>query len=129
MHFRLAPLGVRRDISMLGLIHRTVLKKGPKHFADIFRVSYTLLGRPVVNDARKILRHPVVRRSAFGLAAIYNMLPASFVLSKTVSDFQHKLQELIIARACAGCADWRDTLSPRISLEGHPALSADILEI
>ena len=29
VHFRLAPLSARRDMAMLGLIHRTVLGKGP----------------------------------------------------------------------------------------------------
>ena len=31
-NFRLAPLSVRRDIALLGLIHRTVLRRGPKQF-------------------------------------------------------------------------------------------------
>jgi len=34
--FNLAPLEVRRDIAMLGLIHRTVLRKGPSHFRKLF---------------------------------------------------------------------------------------------
>ena len=38
MHFNLAPLGIRRDIAQLGLIHRTVLKKGPPHFKQFPRV-------------------------------------------------------------------------------------------
>ena len=130
MHFRLAPLAVRRDIVMLGLIHRTVLQKGPSHFATIFPViSDTQLGRPVVKDMRKTLRHPMLKRSAMGLAAIYNKLPASFVLAQTVSDFQRKLQEFVLARACSGCADWRETLSPRAPLQDHPVSSADVMEI
>jgi len=130
VHFRLAPLSVRRDIAMLGLIHRTVLGKGPHHFNDIFPViAGSAPGRPVVEDARLTLRHPIVRRSALGLAAIYNLLPLAFVSSKTVPDFQRKLQEFVKARACAGCADWKETLSPRLSLEGHPVLSADVMEL
>ena len=35
-HCRLAPLSTRRDIALLGLIHRTVLGKGPNHFRNFF---------------------------------------------------------------------------------------------
>ena len=34
--FHLAPLATRRDIAMLGLIHRTVLGKGPEQFKHFF---------------------------------------------------------------------------------------------
>ena len=37
--FRLAPLRVRRDIALLGLIHRTVLGRGPKQFQELFVVD------------------------------------------------------------------------------------------
>ena len=32
MDFNLAPLNLRRDIAMLGLIRRTVIGQGPQHF-------------------------------------------------------------------------------------------------
>ena len=35
LHFNLAPLETRRDIAKLGLIHRSVLGGGPRHFADM----------------------------------------------------------------------------------------------
>ena len=34
MHFNLAPLQCRRDIAMLGLVHRCVLGKLPAHFKN-----------------------------------------------------------------------------------------------
>ena len=36
MVFNLAPLPTRRDIAMLGLIHRTALGKGPEQFQEFF---------------------------------------------------------------------------------------------
>ena len=39
LHFNLAPLETRRDIAMLGLIHRSVLGCGPRHFANMFSPS------------------------------------------------------------------------------------------
>ena len=35
--FNLAPLRVRRDLAMLGLLHRTALGKGPRHFDNFFK--------------------------------------------------------------------------------------------
>ena len=35
----LAPLSARRDIALLGLIHRTVLGVGPAHFKSFFRLQ------------------------------------------------------------------------------------------
>ena len=37
VHFRLAPLSCRRDIAMLGVIHRSVLGLGPRHFRKFVR--------------------------------------------------------------------------------------------
>ena len=37
--FNLAPLDTRRDVAMLGLIYRTVLGCGPRHFASMFRLA------------------------------------------------------------------------------------------
>ena len=39
MFFNLAPLETRRDMAMLGLIHRKVLGCGPRHFASMFRLA------------------------------------------------------------------------------------------
>ena len=36
LNFGLAPLDSRRDVAMLGLIHRTVLGLGPTHFKKFF---------------------------------------------------------------------------------------------
>ena len=36
LHFNLAPLEARRDIAMLGLFHRSVLRNGPRPFRDMF---------------------------------------------------------------------------------------------
>ena len=38
-HCNLAPLQCRRDMAMLGVLHRTALGKGPDHFQYFFQVS------------------------------------------------------------------------------------------
>ena len=78
MVFGLAPLEVRRQIAMLGLIHRCVLGLGPSHFQKFFRPCS---GQPQPYETRAIVRrHPrqlvdirdgklleIQRRSALGM--------------------------------------------------------------
>ena len=116
--FHLAPLQVRRDIAMLGLIHRTALGKGPPHFAEHFKRHGRLM-----HDPRSDCSAPLIKRSALGLVAVYNMLPPKIVASKTILTFQHDLQEMICKLAQAGYPQWRETLSPRGALETHPLVS------
>jgi len=120
--FRLAPLAVRRDIAMLGVIHRSVLGRGPNHFNKFFVLDTSAVSkhRRQLVDPRKEMKHPLIRRSVFGLVSIYNLLPASIVEAKTVSAFQQGLQHLVTERAKGGCDDWMNTLSPRQPIETHP---------
>ena len=118
VHFHLAPLSVRRDIAMLGVIHRAVLGKGPLHFQEHFLIA-SQMWRKVV-DPRASLKHPIIKRSVLGLVAIYNMLPASCVTLNSVQQFQRALQKIVMDRATTGCGDWKDTLNPRIPIAKHP---------
>jgi hypothetical protein len=130
MMFNLAPLSARRDMAMLGLIHRTVLGEGPAHFGEWFRQTAQQLPRRTRSSTARHslqLHEPlegayldVVRRSALGLTCVYNMLPEAVVGVKTVAGFQRKLQEVLKERAEEGCADWAQTFSPRILRYCHP---------
>ena len=116
--FKLAPLAMRRDVAMLGLIHRTVLGKGPVQFKEFFKRQGESL-----QDPRKDHRAPVIKRSALGLVAIYNLLPASYKKAKSVSTFQKGLQDMVCNCATNGHPEWRDILSPRVCLSKHPIAS------
>ena len=132
----LAPLAVRRDIAMLGIIHRTVLGKGPKQFGHFFkedidarregRGRHQLQLLPLPDDVSDFMlpgSRPAnyIQNSAFGLINIYNRLPPDVVeASRDVTSFQRGLQQLVLSRAEAGCHDWELTLSPRIPLHRHP---------
>ena len=118
VHFHLAPLSTRRDIAMLGLIHRTVLAEGPSQFSDFFRRDPNHRSKLV--DPCLSSRSPLIKRSALGLVSIYNMLPQKVVKSKSVSAFQHGLQEIVSSFAVAGHPQWSEALSPRIPLTSHP---------
>jgi len=115
--FHLAPLSTRRDIAMLGLIHRTVCGKGPSQFKDFFRRDPQ---HAKLVDPRVTLRSPLIKRSALGLVAIYNLLPHNVVCARSVSAFQKGLQELVITFAVTGHPQWSEVFSPRLPLASHP---------
>ena len=131
--FNLAPLRTRRDIAMLGVIHRAALGLGPVQLQRFFRRA-----REGVVVARTRLQHrrrprqlveyrdgqhtEYLKRSALGLVSVYNLLPATVVVVDCVSVFQGALQALVKERALASCEDWQDTLSPRIDLWRHPLM-------
>ena len=133
---KLAPLAVRRDIAMLGLIHRTVLGRGPEQFRTIFRADaragtegtgkHRLQILPMKDDFSDFVlpgSRPAkyIEYSAHGLIKIYNLLPAEIVeASSCVPSFQSALQKLVLCRANGGRSDWELTLSPRVPIYKHP---------
>ena len=129
VEFRLAPLRCRRDMAMLGLIHRAVLRKGPEHLQKFFyqeaptKLTTRLATRRhdlQLAEYRKGRFLEVLRRSALGLVAVYNLLSPDVVSATTVKDFQRRLQDYLTSRAVRGCQDWKDTYSPRVPLWRHP---------
>ena len=125
IEFNLAPLAARRDMAMLGLIHRTVLGKGPEPFREHFQV---LSGRRLRDDGRRLHdprpsnRSQLMMRSALGLVAVYNLLPRDITSAQDVKTFQKRLQMELTLRAKAGTPDWNKTYSPRVPLHQHPLL-------
>ena len=117
MEFNLAPLAGRRDIAMLGIIHRTVLGKGPHHFRDHFRGASP--GRLI--DPRQEICGELVKRSALGLVAVY--LPLECKRHKTVKEFQKQLQKHMKEWAKSGREDWPRMYSPRLALSRHPLIA------
>ena len=123
--FRLAPLESRRDISMLGALHRVVLGCAPPQAAALFPV----LG--VVDEPfrRQFLRHwrplhnrqmatpvtfastDVLKRSVFGLVRCYNRLPQEIVDISSVKKIQRRLQLALIGFAKTGAENWQRLFS------------------
>jgi hypothetical protein len=122
IEFHLAPLSVRRDIAMLGMIHRTAVGRGPPPFKEFFQRSEAGIGQRHnrhLSDPLAGGRKSLPKISALGLVAVYNMLPPAVVAPTSVSAFQKILQGLVTARATAGCGNWKETLSPRLALHRH----------
>ena len=125
---------MRRDIAMLGFLHKRVL-------GDIHGEICSLLPFFLEREARRCTRfksdrpsrlfmetfdgtHPaLIRRSIFGLTRAYNKLPQHIVDSESCNEFQHHLTVYAKDRCRAGAPEWRMIYPPRRELCGHcPAL-------
>ena len=117
LNFNLAPLAPRRDMAMLGLIHRTVLGEGPVQFQEFFRASMRpsfprgLRGNSLrhtrqLHDPMDGTQSNAITRSVLCLVYTYNLLPQAVVDSATVASFQRKLAKAL-AKACqAELPEW-----------------------
>ncbi len=130
MRFNLAPLCVRRDIAILGVIHRAVLRQGPPQFFEFFHLN----SAPPAASGRRGARHPyqlaewpagrnldLMRRSALGMIRVYNLLPENVVETSGVKEFQSLLSGIVRDRVMARDHRWRSLLSSRHPLfQFHP---------
>ena len=123
-HFGLAPLQVRRDVAMLGVVHRAVLRKGPPQLWSFFTAAQRRLDGPTTRSAgrhRKQLQTyrtghylETVRRSALGCVDVYNELPPGLVeTAASVRAFQGLLQALVLSVLRDGREHWRELLTTR----------------
>ena len=112
MKFHLAPLSMRRDIAMLGMIHRAALGEGTPQLRKLFRrrPGSTML----VNTFDLPRSPPILRRSAWGLVPVYNGLGSGARTISTVKDFQAYLQNRVKRLIEKGNDDhWHSVYSPR----------------
>ena len=109
--FGLAPLSMRRDIALLGLLHRAAIGKGPTHFQSHFRrTEGTLFLNDILANTRPSL---LMKRSIWGLVRIYNTLGSSLQCT-SVTAFQKLLQDrakrVVVKQVWA---NWPCLYSPR----------------
>jgi hypothetical protein len=107
--FNLAPLRMRRDIAMLGVLHRAALREGPPHFQEFFsrRPGSLRLVDPLEGQSPSMR----MRRSIWGLVKVYNCVGGT-LQCESVKDFQRHLQDRakrIVAKSLV--ADWEKLYS------------------
>ena len=123
LHYNLAPLEARRDMAGLGLIHRTILGKGPSQFQKWFFLE---TATPAYKTRLQDSKHnrqlhdwvdaghtELLRRSLLGQARTYNRLQQEVVDHKTTKRFQRALQNILKERAETGAGAWQRTFSCR----------------
>ena len=137
VQFNLAPLSVRRDVAMLGLIHRAVLGDGPEQLKQFFHRSpegpRTCKSRLAARRHNKQLVDPrncgfleIKRRSALGLVAVYNLLPQVAVDITSVKAFQSQLQNIVKRELHLQNPEWQQLLSPRVPIYRHQLIYIDV---
>ena len=94
---------------MLGVIHRSIIGEGPPQFAKFF-VRKEESRRPHGREATRLHDKQLVSmrtgkfldilsHSLLGLIDIYNLLPTYMVEASTVTEFQKRLQLLVMELA------------------------------
>ena len=123
--YKLAPLETRRDIAMLGLLHRISIGQAPLQLTELFPRAlpprprafsdHTRLHTALKRQDRQFLERSshtdVFRKSIFGLVASYNLLPQSVVDIATVQGSQRELQNAVLEIAQGGLGGWPRVLS------------------
>ena len=114
LQHNLAPLRLRRDIAVLGLLHRVQLGEAHADFGRMF--EFDVHERPVFtrHNARRHSRQfrevwgstDYFNRSIFAATRVYNVLPADVVEGKSVKVFQSALTKLARTACEEGSAQW-----------------------
>ena len=130
MNFNLAPLSARRDIAILGCIHRAAKLQGPPSLWKFFRrntVQTASATRRGHRHSLQLIEWPagrnleLMRRSAFGMIRVYNLLPQEIVVKTHVKFFQFALTEMLRDHVNGGDENWQRLFSPRVQLfQDHP---------
>jgi hypothetical protein len=113
----LAPLGMRRDIAMLGLLHKVALGSAPQPILDLFRstplnsfsvglTSSRLRHNMQIHDPVEFNHPGIIKRSVFGLIRVYNDLPQYVVSAKTAKVLQRRLQKRAKVAAVSHDTNW-----------------------
>ena len=117
-----APPSLRRDIGVLGLLHKRVLGKAHPVFQDLLPFHADVFGNLRANEHNKQLYGHICEvhfqqslhlRSIFGMVHVYNRIPQDVVDCDNVSAFQKRLT-LTVRRSCQeGNEDWMHFYSCR----------------
>ena len=113
LDLNLAPLAMRRDIALLGVLHRAAIGEGPVQFREYFvrKEGSWRLHDHLENENASLL----MRRSIWGLVRVYNTLAGALQCS-SVKDLQMLLQERakrVAAKQLLPEADWAQLYSPK----------------
>ena len=111
LDFNFAPPCLRRDIGILGFLHKRVLDKC--HVA-IKRLLPFITPQPMWHDKQLqshldscIARPLLFQRSLFGMVAVYNRLSQDMIDCTSVPQFQSMLTHIAKDKCAAGGASWQ----------------------
>ena len=118
LDYGLAPLAMRRDIAMLGLLFKVASGTAPAPISKLFRpwrgslishgfhTSEAIHSKALMDPVEP--SHPVmIKRSIFGLIRVYNRLPEATAEAKSTKLFQKGLQNCAKTAARNGVHGWQ----------------------
>ena len=111
MQLNSSPLSTRRDIAMLGVIHRAVTGRGPPQLRLFLQPPTSRNSGRRHNFHTEVVLHgqylEIAKRSCLGLILVYNGLSREVVDDRCcVKTFQGRLQHIVKQRAEDGFHDW-----------------------
>ena len=129
--YSLAPLPSRRDMAMLGFLHRISLGC----ISDRIQVLFPFASPPAAGRIPTILsvrrqqrqfrepwfRTDVLKRSTFGLTVVYDLLPPHVIASKSIKAFQSLLQKTLPKSSHLGINNWQRIFAPDLRTLGGVA--------
>ena len=104
-----APPCLRRDIGLLGFLHKRVLGQCHPAIMQIFPMAPGMGWHDKTLDCFMegcIFRHALHSRSIFGLISVYNRLPQDLVDLTSVTAFQKELTKIARDRCANNMDDW-----------------------
>ena len=127
LQHNMAPLSLRRDIAMLGVLHKCAHGRAHPDLLKLFPLAPPTQNSSRHNTRLSSRRHGkqllemyrgselvVFRRSVFGLTRVFNVLPEDIVESISVSSFQGQLTRMAKEACQNGRAQWHASFSPRL---------------
>ena len=124
LEFNLAPLQLRRDIGMLGVLWKVSRKSAHSDMCNLFPLRTAPRPTNVVTRSMSRRLHllfidqcdgsqlDIFARSLFGLIRVWNSLPDNFVLTSSVKDFQKLLTHAARNACWRGESNWDVMFSP-----------------
>ena len=110
-----APSELRRDIGMLGFLHKRVLNQCHVGLTTLLPMAMQNPGsrwhdKQIDSQIDKcIARHVLWCRSLFGMVDTYNRLPQRVVDIPTISGFQAELTKMARVRCLSGNLTWMNS--------------------
>ena len=127
LNWNLAPLALRRDIAILGFLHKCNLRLTHPSVCDFFRVGQ-IAGRILpagsglphrhtrpMESHRSLVRfqQSLYERSILNMVNVYNLLPQAFVEAPSVTEFQSKLTAVCREKCKYNDNNWKVWLNAR----------------